>query len=90
MTKEDRINRVLKALKKAGYNDDLVADGEIGEEAREAISRFLLNTNSTPEAVNTVINAMKEAGLNDNLVADGEVGDESTKALQSLMALANG
>ena len=48
MKKEDRINLVIKALKEAGYNDKLEADGEVGAEAKEAVVQFLFNRGRTP------------------------------------------
>ncbi len=41
LTNEEAINLVILALKLSGYNNNLIADGKLGKEAKTAAKNFL-------------------------------------------------
>ena len=89
MKRKDKINLVINAMKEAGLNDDLNADGTVGKQAAKAASRLLSDIHrKDTDDINLVIHALKQAGFNDKLEADGEVGIQAIKAIGRFLALA--
>ena len=85
LTPEEKINIVLLAYKP--FNDKIIADGVVGEEAIRAIYTRR-NTKHQPlhaDEINRIILAFKAGEYNDNLIADGTPGDELYRAEQTFM-----
>jgi len=87
MTKQDRINLVILALKAAGFNDDLTADGCVGPQAKKACKVFANTPLNKKDEITMVQCALKFAGFDKDLVINGLNGIQIDESISNFLDL---